>query len=137
MRLFKFLSLSLYFLAFSCDTTSKKNNSVSVGISFSSDANNQPLDGRLLLVFADNNDREPRFQVSEGLNAQPIFGMNVDGLAPNEKVVFDESISGFPYQSLADMSPGKYFVQAVLHTYETFNLSTGQTVKLPMDNGEG
>jgi len=137
MRLFKILSLLIYLLAFSCDTTSKNVKSVSVSVSFSSNANDQPLDGRLLLVFADNNDREPRFQVSEGLNAQPIFGMNVDGLAPSEKVVFDESISGFPYQSLGDMTPGTYYAQAVLHTYETFNLSTGHTVKLPMDNGEG
>lgn len=137
MRLFKILSLSLCVLVFNCETTSKKVNSVAVSVSFSNDANNQPLDGRLLLVFADNNEREPRFQVSEGLNAQPIFGVNVDGLAPNEKVVFDETISGFPYQSLGDMAPGTYYVQAVLHTYETFNLSTGHTVKLPMDNGEG
>ena len=35
------------------------------------------------------------------------------------------------------MKPGKYWVQALLHTYETFDLSTGHTVKLPMDNGEG
>ena len=120
MRLFKFLSLSLFFLVFNCETASKKTNTVAVSVSFSSDANNQPLDGRLLLVLADNNDREPRFQVSEGLNAQPIFGMNIEGLAPYEKVVFDETISGFPYQSLGDMRPGTYYVQAVLHTYETF-----------------
>lgn len=135
MRLFKFLSLSLCFLAFNCNTST--SNKPSVSVSYSSDTNAEALDGRLLLVFADNNDREPRFQVSEGLNAQPVFGMNVEGFAPNEKVVFDESISGFPYQSLGDMKPGTYYAQAVLHTYETFNLSTGHTVKLPMDNGEG
>ncbi|PTM10619.1 MAG: hypothetical protein DA407_03270 [Bacteroidetes bacterium] len=137
MRLLKFLFLSVCFLVFNCNTTSKKTNSVAVSVSFSDDINNESLDGRLLLVFADNNKSEPRFQVSEGLNAQPVFGMNIDGLTPNEKVVFDESISGFPYQSLGDITPGKYYVQAVLHTYETFNLSTGHTVKLPMDNGEG
>ena len=31
----------------------------------------------------------------------------------------------------------EYFVQAFLHKYETFNLSSGKTVKLPMDQGEG
>ena len=35
------------------------------------------------------------------------------------------------------MKPGDYYIQAVLHVYETFNLATGQVVKLPMDNGEG
>ena len=99
MRLFKILPLSLCFLVFNCETTTKKANSVAVSVSFSNDANNQPLDGRLLLVFADNNEREPRFQVTEGLNAQPMFVMSVYGLAPNEKVLFDETISGFPYQN--------------------------------------
>ncbi|NNM23474.1 MAG: hypothetical protein HKO54_07955, partial [Flavobacteriaceae bacterium] len=32
---------------------------------------------------------------------------------------------------------GEYNAQALLHTYESFNLSTGHSVKLPMDNGEG
>ncbi|MGI9550506.1 MAG: alpha/beta hydrolase-fold protein, partial [Aurantibacter sp.] len=50
---------------------------------------------------------------------------------------FDEEVFGFPYPSLADVPPGEYNVQALLHVYETFNLSTGHTVKLPMDNGEG
>ena len=38
---------------------------------------------------------------------------------------------------LAHVPAGEYWVQAVLHKYETFNLSTGHTVKLPMDRGEG
>src|SRR5438876_9392502 len=33
--------------------------------------------------------------------------------------------------------PGKYFVQALLHRYETFHRADGHTVKLPMDRGEG
>jgi hypothetical protein len=32
---------------------------------------------------------------------------------------------------------GEYFVQAVLHKYDTFTLASGHTVKLPMDQGEG
>ena len=35
------------------------------------------------------------------------------------------------------MKPGEYYVQAVLHRYETFHRSDGHTVKLPMDRGEG
>jgi hypothetical protein len=51
--------------------------------------------------------------------------------------VFDSGALGFPYETLSEIPPGEYQVQALLHTYETFNLSTGHTVKLPMDNGEG
>ncbi len=88
-------------------------------------------------MLADNPEQEPRFQVSAGLDAQPVFGMNVEGLKPGEARVFDEKVFGFPYTSLADLPPGDYWVQGLLHVYETFNLSTGHTVKLPLDNGEG
>ena len=36
-----------------------------------------------------------------------------------------------------DLPAGDFCVQAVLHRYETFQLATGHTVKLPMDRGEG
>lgn len=90
-----------------------------------------------MLMLADNPEQEPRFQVSAGLDAQPVFGMNVEGLKPGDAGVFDEKVFGFPYTSLAELPPGDYWVQGLLHVYETFNLSTGHTVKLPMDNGEG
>ncbi|MGC1090721.1 MAG: hypothetical protein WA894_19965, partial [Candidatus Acidiferrum sp.] len=38
---------------------------------------------------------------------------------------------------LRDVPPGEYYVQAVLHRYETFHRADGYTVKLPMDRGEG
>jgi hypothetical protein len=63
--------------------------------------------------------------------------MNANALAPGESVVFDEEVFGFPFESLSDLEAGEYYVQALLHVYETFNLSTGHQVKLPMDNGEG
>ena len=110
---------------------------VAISVSYRDDLNVSELDGRLLLILADSDEKEPRFQVTYNLNAQPVFGKNVDGLEPNQNVVFTESDFGFPYESLKDVKPGTYYVQALLHTYETFNLKTGHTVKLPMDNGEG
>ncbi|WP_422860796.1 alpha/beta hydrolase-fold protein [Flagellimonas sp. S174] len=108
-----------------------------VEVSFSDGVSAESLDGRLLLMFASDETKEPRFQISAGLNAQPIFGMDVEGMEPNQKKVFDSSIFGFPYKSLKELPDGEYYVQALLHVYETFDLSTGHTVKLPMDNGEG
>ena len=95
------------------------------------------MDGRLLLMLATNIDKEPRFQISDGFSTQLIFGQNVDQMNPDQSVIFNEEQFGFPYESLADVPPGEYYIQALLHVYETFNLSTGHTVKLPMDNGEG
>ena len=128
--------LSIFIVA--CQSKSSDISSkVNISVSYSDGLNLENLDGRLLLILADNNNEEPRFQVSYNVNAQPIFGKNIDQLKPNENVVFSNTDFGFPYESLKDVKPGIYYVQALLHTYETFNLSTGQTVKLPMDNGEG
>ncbi len=44
---------------------------------------------------------------------------------------------GYPVESLSQVRPGRYRVQAVLHKYETFHRADGHTVKLPMDRGEG
>ena len=45
--------------------------------------------------------------------------------------------NGAPLRSVAELPAGTYDCQCVLHLYETFNLATGHTVKLPMDRGEG
>ncbi len=126
-----FFSLSLY----NCKTETKSKLTVNLVLSDSLSGKN--FDGRLLLILSDNNDTEPRFQVSEGLNAQPIFGMNVENWSLEKVFSFDDSVFGFPYEQLSKIKPGDYYVQAVLNVYETFKLSTGQEVKLPMDNGEG
>ena len=129
--------VSLTILLNSCQNQSALDTKVSFNISISENLAEPPEDGRLLLLLADNDKSEPRFQINAGLNAQPVFGMNVDGLKPGESRVFDEQIFGFPYESLASLPPGDYWVQGLLHVYDTFTLSTGHTVKLPMDQGEG
>ncbi|WP_297796309.1 alpha/beta hydrolase-fold protein [uncultured Eudoraea sp.] len=110
---------------------------ITVKVSFSDKISTKAQDGRLLLMLSTNDEKEPRFQINSGLNTQVIFGMNVEGMTPNAEESFDASRHGFPYASLAELPPGEYWAQALLHVYETFNLSTGHTVKLPMDNGEG
>ena len=127
------LLCSLIFI--SCKTDPKK--SATVNVSFSNTVSEEALDGRLLLMLSTDDTKEPRFQINAGLNAQPIFGLDVDGMQPGQKITFNETVFGFPYESLSDLPKGEYNVQALLHTYETFNLATGHTVKLPMDNGEG
>jgi hypothetical protein len=97
----------------------------------------QPLDGRLLLMLSTDSTAEPRFQISDGPVAQPIFGIDVDRWAPGREVVFTDTVFSFPVRSLAELPAGRYRVQALLNRYETFRLSTGHTVKLPPDRGEG
>ncbi len=58
-------------------------STTSINVSFSSDVSDVPKDGRLLLMLSNNDEKEPRFQINDGLNGQLIFGMNVDGMAPD------------------------------------------------------
>lgn len=109
----------------------------SIKVSFSNKVSSAAKDGRLLLMLSTDDSDEPRFQINDGLNTQLIFGLNVDHIAPDSLITFDDSVFGYPYSSLKDVPPGEYNVQALLNVYETFELSTGHTVKLPMDNGEG
>ncbi len=120
-----------------CQSAEEKTSDIAIKVSFSDNVSSRAQDGRLLLMLSTNDEAEPRFQINSGLKTQVVFGMNVDGMAPNVEQTFDASNFGFPYTSLAELPAGEYWVQALLHTYETFNLSTGHTVKLPMDNGEG
>lgn len=97
----------------------------------------KPLDGRLFVLLSRNNEAEPRFQVSILNTTQLMFGMDVDGWQPGSERSLNETAFGFPIEKLKDVPAGTYYVQAVLHIYETFKRKDGHTVKLPMDRGEG
>src|SRR5215471_15318074 len=107
-------------------------------ISFPEAMSASPLDGHVLLVIANNDDTEPRFQISfMTAQSQQVFGVDVDALAAGAPVVIDASTLGYPAESLNDIPAGDYYVQAVLNIYETFQLANGHTVKLAPDKGEG
>lgn len=106
-------------------------------VSFPKERSAAPLDGRLLLLLSTDPSAEPRMQINDTPKTQLVFGVDVDALAPGQTAVVDESAFGYPIRSLAQLPPGDYFVQAVLHRYETFHRADSHTVKLPMDRGEG
>lgn len=135
MRPYLFFTCMLFFLLQGC--SEKQLSTSSIAVSFSKNIEMDGKDGRLLLMLSNNNEKEPRFQINPGLNGQIIFGMDVENMQPESPITFTDEVFGFPYENLSKVPPGEYQVQALLHVYETFDLSTGQTVKLPMDNGEG
>jgi hypothetical protein len=107
-------------------------------ISFSKEINATPLDGHVLLLISNNDEREPRFQISfMTAESQQAFGVDVDALAPGVPAVVDSSTVGYPAVSLNDLPAGDYWVQSLLNIYETFHLGDGRTLKLPPDKGEG
>jgi hypothetical protein len=106
-------------------------------VSFPKTACDTPLDGRLLLIVSTNGDKEPRFQITEDLGTQQIFGLDVDGFKPGGARIIGADAFGYPMRRLSQVPPGTYWVQALLHRYETFHRADGHTLKLPMDRGEG
>jgi hypothetical protein len=98
-----------------------------------------PLDGRIILLLSHDLTREPRTHVGadEPLDSPYLFGMNVEGMAPDHAIVVDDKAFGWPAAHLSAVPNGDYFVQVVLNRYETFHLGDGRTLKLPPDKGEG
>ena len=128
----------IYLAAFfvGCQPVSKKS-SLTFHVHFSSSLTAEAQDGRLLLLISNNNENEPRFQLSDGPDTQLGYGVDVDNLSPGEPVLFDSKVFGYPIESMENIPAGDYYVQALLNRYETYTLSSGHTVKLPPDRGEG
>jgi hypothetical protein len=127
--------LSFLFSILSCSEKGAPEFKISVTLADSLSV--ESIDGRLLLMLSNNAEAEPRFQINNGFNTQLIFGKNVESWKSGEAISFNAEDFGYPLESLSEVPSGTYQLQALLHVYETFNLSTGHTVKLPMDNGEG
>ena len=131
------LIIILVFLLSSHQIEEKQACRLRIEILFTEMQSKDALDGRMLFMISADPGREPRFQISDGPNTQLIFGIDVEGLKPGEVAVIDRSVFGYPLKSIAEIPPGEYLVQALLHRYETFHRADGHTVKLPMDRGEG
>ena len=106
-------------------------------IDFPREDNNCLVEGRVLLLLSKHNEKEPRFQITDSNSTGFVFGVDVIGKQSSKFVTIDGKIFGYPISSLNDIPKGVYWIQGLLHKYETFNLKTGHKVKLPMDRGEG
>src|SRR5215475_12938758 len=109
----------------------------SFSVSFPKARSEKPIDGRILLVLSTDPSDEPRNQINDTPKSQMLFGVDVDGMQPGQTKIVDASADGYPIKSLRDVPAGEYYVQAVLHVYETFHRSDGHTVKMAPDRGEG
>jgi hypothetical protein len=93
------------------------------------------LTGRMFVALARTDEREPRLQV--GRYGCQFFGVDFTALSPGESVIIDGDVLGYPYEALADVPAGAYFVQAVLSKYTKFERSDGHTLWMHMDQWEG
>tara|TARA_Y100001958_G_C21227649_1_gene553089 strand:+ start:599 stop:2383 length:1785 start_codon:yes stop_codon:yes gene_type:complete len=132
----RILIVLISFILFYC--SEKKNyNKTKFEITYPEKFSENGYDGRLLLMISNNSNAEPRFQINDSHHTQIIFGIDVESWKSVETQIFDSNVYGYPIKSIGNLKEGEYYVQAFLHKYETFNLSTGYKVKLPKDQGEG
>ena len=113
------------------------DDGIRFAVSFPTSQSAEPFDGRVLLMVSTDDSAEPRFQIGDGVDTQVVFGIDVEGLAPDADAIIDGGVLGYPIDSVDDIPTGEYWVQALLHKYETFHRADGHVVKLPMDRGEG
>jgi len=131
------MRLKIVMLVVALISTTGLVHAAELAISFAAEAEKASLDGRIVVLLSTDGDSEPRFQVRPGYRAAQLFGIDVLDMGPGETATVDAEVFGYPVESLEDVPAGEYWVQAVLHRYETFNRADGHTVKLPMDRGEG
>lgn len=113
------------------------NKSQVFTITYDEALGSEGFDGRLLILIGTDLNKEPRFQINDSDQTGIVFGIDVEDWMPGEKISIDPSTFAYPVGTVADIPKGTYSFQALLHKYDTFNLSSGHSVKLPMDQGEG
>lgn len=133
LRLSLFTVIALLLLA-SC---SPANDSTIIEVTYDGTLSEGPFDGRLLVLISKDDSKEPRFQINDTNDSGIVVGKNVSQWQSGQIEIFNSSTEAYPIENLADLETGTYYIQALLHKYETFNLANGHQVKLPMDQGEG
>jgi hypothetical protein len=104
-------------------------------ISYPASAHGAPITGRVYIMIAAKNDREPRLQI--GRVGIPSFGRDVEKLAASQPAVIDSSDLGSPVRSVSEIPSGDYYVQAFINVYSEFHRSDGHVVWMHDDQWEG
>jgi len=104
-------------------------------ISFPASAHAEPITGRVFIMISRDNEREPRLQI--GRTGVPFFGRDVEQLKAGQAAIIDTTDLGTPIQSLAEIPPGDYYVQAMVNVYSEFRRADGHVLWMHDDHWEG
>src|SRR5437899_7815967 len=86
-------------------------------ISFPAAAHQGPITGRVYVMVTRTIEKiaEPRLQI--GRTGVPFFGRDVEKLSPGQMATIDQTDLGTPIESVNDIPPGDYYVQAMVNVY--------------------
>ena len=133
MKALKIFNFFFLFILLACS----KNENPIIEVIYNDKLSNESFDGRLLVMISKDGSKEPRFQINDTKETGILIGKNVENWRSGNVEGFKSKTLAYPIENLGELDNGEYYIQALLHKYETFNLSNGKTVKLPMDQGEG
>ena len=86
-------------------------------------------------MIARKSEPEPRLQI--GRTGVPFFGRDIEALPAGKAAIVDATDLGSPVESLNDLPPGDYVVQAVVNVYSEFRRADGHVLWMHDDQWEG
>ena len=95
----------------------------------------EPLTGRVYVILTHDAAREPRLQV--GRVGAPLFGHDVERLAPGAAAIVNGADLGTPVADMADLPAGDYVVQPFVNVYSEFKRADGHVLWMHDDQWEG
>jgi len=95
----------------------------------------EPLTGRVYVIITSDSTRDPRTQVARV--GTPLFGHDVEHLAPGAPAVVSGMDLGTPVFDMADIPPGDYWVEPFVNVYSEFKRADGHVLWMHDDQWEG
>ncbi|MFT4256508.1 MAG: alpha/beta hydrolase-fold protein [Pseudoxanthomonas sp.] len=106
-----------------------------IEVSFAKAARAEPVTGRVYVAISRDNDKPPIEQADS--TGVPLFGHNVEALAPGAAAAITADDFGAPLASLRELPAGEYWMQPFVNVYTRFPRADGHVVWLHMDQWEG
>jgi enterochelin esterase-like enzyme len=106
-------------------------------VSFPASAHLGPITGRVFVMISMKDKPEPRVMAFGWWESGSLYGVDVEGLKPEQAAVVDAGTFGVSKRSLRDIPAGDYYVQAMVNIYTEFHRADGHTIWLHMDQWEG
>ena len=95
----------------------------------------EPLTGRVYVIITRDSTRDPRTMVARV--GTPLFGHDVERLAPGAPAYVDGTEIGTPVFDMADIPAGDYWIQPFVNVYSEFKRADGHVVWMHDDQWEG
>jgi hypothetical protein len=95
----------------------------------------EPLTGRVYVIFTRDSTRDAHLQVAR--IGAPLFGHDVERLAPGAPAVIDGMELGTPVFDMADIPAGDYWVEPFVNVYSEFKRADGHVLWMHDDQWEG